>query len=52
MRTFIIGLMLIIATTTVLAQDIKNNDLQQQKKWTIELSSGFRSEIFESTNHL
>jgi len=51
MRTFIIGLVLVIATTTVLAQDVKNNDLQQQK-WTIELSSGFRSEIFESTNHL
>jgi len=41
----------ICATTTVLAQDINNRDVQQQRKWTIELSFGARTEIFESNNH-
>jgi len=51
-RTLLVLFFVSICTaTTVLAQDLKNRDVQQQRKWTIELSSGFRSEIFESTSY-
>jgi len=50
-RTLFVLFFAFICTTTVLAQDFKNSEVQQQRKWTIELSSGFRSEIFESLEH-
>ena len=38
-------------TETALTQNITDREIQQPRKWTIELSSGFRSEIFESPEH-
>lgn len=38
--------------TTLLAQNYKNVDAPQQRKWTVELSSGFRSEFFEASEHI